>query len=159
MARIELSIYIAAPRERCFDLARSVELHTRTASSTREQAVAGKTSGLLGMGDQITWRARHFGVWQTLSGRISAFDRPCYFRDTMTRGPFKHIDHDHFFDDAGGGTVMRDVFDYSAPLGPLGRFAERIVVTAYMRRLLEARNRELKAVAESNDWVQYLLAD
>ena len=159
MARIELSIYIAAPRERCFDLARSVELHTRTTSSTGERAVAGKTSGLLGMGDQITWRARHFGVWQELSGRISAFDRPSHFRDTMIRGAFTRIDHDHFFEAAGGGTVMRDMFDYAAPLGPLGLIAGRVFLTAYMRRFLEARNRELKAVAESNDWMRYLLPD
>ncbi len=159
MPRIDLSIYIAAPRERCFDLARSIELHMRTTSSTGERAVGGRTSGLLDMGDQVTWRARHFGVWQTLSGRISAFDRPVHFRDTMIRGAFARFDHDHFFEDAGGGTVMRDVFDYAAPLGPLGRIAERIFLTAYMRRLLETRNRELKSVAESNDWMQYLLTD
>ncbi len=159
MARIELSIYIAAPRERCFDLARSVEVHARTTSSTGERAIAGKTSGLLDLGDEVTWRARHFGVWQTLSGRISACDRPSHFRDTMVRGAFKRIDHDHFFESAGGGTVMRDVFDYEAPLGVLGRIAERLFLTAYMRRFLEARNRELKAVAESDEWIAYLLPE
>ncbi len=159
MARIELSIYIAAPRQRCFDLARSVEAHMHTTSSSGERAVGGKTSGLLDEGDHVAWRARHFGVWQTLSGRISAFDPPRHFRDTMTRGAFKRIDHDHFFEDAGGGTVMRDVFDYEAPFGVLGRIAERLFLTAYMRRFLEARNRELKALAESDEWMPYLLPD
>ena len=157
LPRIELSIYIAAPRERCFDLARSVEFHERSTASTGERAVGGRTSGLLEPGDAVTWRARHFGIRQTLTARISAYDRPAHFRDTMIRGAFKRIDHDHFFEAAGGGTMMRDVFDYEAPLGILGRIAERLFLTAYMRRFLETRNRELKAVAESGEWVGYLV--
>jgi ligand-binding SRPBCC domain-containing protein len=156
LARIELSTRIAAPRERCFDLARSIDLHVRSTSATREHAVGGKTTGLLDLGDEITWRARHFGVWRSLSGRISAYDRPRHFEDTMLRGAFKYLRHDHFFDDAGGGTLMRDVFEYAAPLGLLGRLAERLFLTAYLRRFLEARNRELKAVAESDEWVQFI---
>lgn len=156
MARIELSTRIAAPLERCFDLARSVDLHVRSTSATGERAVAGKTSGLLELGDEVTWRARHFGVRQSLSGRISAYDRPRYFQDTMVRGAFSHLRHDHFFEPAEGGTVMRDVFEYAAPLGLVGKLAERLFLTAYMRRFLKARNRELKAVAESSEWVQFV---
>ena len=158
MARVELSTRIAAPRERCFDLARSVELHVRSTAATGERAVGGKTSGLLGLGDEITWRARHLGVVQSLSGRITACDRPRYFQDTMLRGAFARLRHDHFFDEVDGGTLMRDVLDFAAPLGPLGRLAERLFLTAYMRRFLEARNRELRAVAESEEWRRYLPA-
>jgi ligand-binding SRPBCC domain-containing protein len=157
--RIDLSTFIAAPRERCFDLARSVDLHVRSASSTGERAVQGRTSGLLALGDEITWRARHFGVWQTLTGHISAYDRPRYFQDTMLRGAFKSLTHDHFFDVADGGTIMRDVFVYTAPRGLLGRIAERLFLTAYMRRFLKARNREVKSVAESDEWRQFVPAD
>jgi ligand-binding SRPBCC domain-containing protein len=156
VARIELCTRIAAPPERCFDLARSVDLHVRSTAATGERAVGGKTAGLLELGDEVTWRARHFGVRQSLSGRITAYDRPRHFQDTMLRGAFRRLLHDHFFDPADGGTVMRDVFEYAAPLGPLGRLAERLFLTAYMRRFLEARNRELKAVAESDDWAQFV---
>lgn len=156
MPRIELSTFIVAPPERCFDLARSIELHVRSTSSTGERAIAGKTAGLLEYADEITWRARHFGVWQSLSGRITAYDRPRHFRDTMLRGAFRRLEHDHYFAPAAGGTIMRDVFDYAAPLGPLGWVAERLFLHRYMQRFLEARNRELKAVAESNAWAQYV---
>lgn len=157
LARIELSTQIAAPRERCFDLARSVELHLRSTAATGERAVGGKTAGLLALGDQITWRARHFGVWQSLAGHITAYDRPRYFQDTMLRGAFRRLRHDHYFDPApGGGTVMRDLFEYTASLGPLGWLAERLFLTRYLRRFLEARNRELKAVAESGEWVKFV---
>lgn len=130
MVRIELAIRIAAPPERCFDLARSVDLHVRSTAATGERAVAGKTSGLLELGDEVTWRARHFGVRQSLSGRISAYDRPRHFQDTMLRGAFRHLRHDHYFEPVDGGTLMRDVIEYAAPFGLLGRLAERLFLTA-----------------------------
>ena len=157
MARIEVVTTIAAPRDRCFDLARSVDLHTRSTAASGETAVAGRTRGLLELGEEVTWRARHFGVWQTLTSRITAYERPAYFRDSMVRGAFARLDHDHRFTaDARGGTTMTDVFEYAAPLGALGRMAEALVLTRYLRRLLEARNREIKAVAESDAWRQFL---
>lgn len=157
MARIELTTRIAAPRARCFDLSRSVEFHTRSTAATGETAVAGRMDGLLGPNEEVTWRARHFGVTQTLSTRITAFSRPAHFRDTMIRGAFARFDHDHHFDDDGhGGTVVRDVFDYRAPLGPLGRVAEWLFLTRYMRRFLETRNAEIKGAAESDAWRRFL---
>lgn len=159
MARIELSTRVHAPPERCFDLARSVDLHTHSTAATGERAVEGVIHGLLGPGQQVTWRARHFGVWQTLTSRITAYDRPHHFRDSMVRGAFRRFDHDHYFERAtDGGTVMRDIFDYEAPLGPLGRLVERLLLTRYLRRFLEERNRQVKAVAESEDWTRYVAA-
>jgi ligand-binding SRPBCC domain-containing protein len=156
LARIELSLLVAAPPSRCFDLARSVDAHVRSVAATGERAIGGQTTGLLGLGDEVTWRARHLGVWQELTSRITAFDRPLHFRDSMVRGAFARFDHDHYFEAANGDTLLRDVFDYSAPLGPLGWLAERLFLSAYMRRLLLARMRELKALAESDAWVQFV---
>jgi hypothetical protein len=51
---------------------------------------------------------------------------------------------------------MRDVFDYRAPLGVLGRIAERMVLDRYLRRFLVARNASIKAAAESEGWNRYL---
>src|SRR5262245_26288806 len=144
MTRIELTLHIPAPPERCFDLARSVELHTRSTSSTRERVIGGRTNGLLELNDEVTWEARHFGLRQTLTSRITLLDRPKHFRDSMVRGVFKRFDYDHYFSADRDGTVMRDVFDYSAPFGVLGRLAEQSFLSRYMRRFLEARNREIK---------------
>ena len=159
MPRIELSLLIAAPSERCFDLARSVEAHTYSTSATGERAVGGKTSGLLTLGDRVTWRARHFGVWQELTSEITAFDRPLHFRDSLVQGAFAHFDHDHYFTPSGTGTLVRDVFDYRAPLGILGRIAEELFLTTYMRRFLETRLHALKLLAESSAWVRFLPTD
>ena len=149
---LELTTEIHAPAARCFDLARSVELHTTSTAHTGERAIAGVTRGLLGLGDEVTWRARHLGVWQQLTTRITLFDPPHRFRDSMVRGAFARFDHDHFFSEHAGVTTMRDVFDYTSPLGPLGRLADVLFLAAYMRRFLATRNAELRRVAESDEW-------
>jgi ligand-binding SRPBCC domain-containing protein len=150
LSRIELTTRIRAPRERVFDLARDVDAHVASATGTEERPVAGKTSGLLDLGDEVTWRARHFGITQELTSRITIFDRPRHFRDSMVKGAFARFDHDHWFDedDDGRTTLARDVFDFDAPLGPLGRLADRLVLRRYMSRFLETRMQILKEMAE-----------
>jgi len=152
MPKIVLVTLLHAPLERCFDLSRSVDLHVVSMQETGERAVGEVTSGLLGLGEEVTWSARHFGVRQTLTSRITAFDRPRHFRDSMVRGAFRRFDHDHFFVARGEDTEMRDVFDFESPLGPLGRIADALVLERYLRRLLERRNEEIKRIAESDAW-------
>jgi len=140
----------------CFDLARSVDAHVVSAGASGERAVAGVTTGLLGLGDQVTWRGRHLGVVQELTSRITAFDRPRHFRDEMVRGAFRKLAHDHYFEAVPAGTRMRDVFEFSAPLGILGRLAEWAVLTGYLRRFLEERAQVLKRLAESGEGQQFI---
>jgi ligand-binding SRPBCC domain-containing protein len=157
MPTIDITRLVAAPMERCFDLARSIELHTHSTAATGEEAIAGVTRGLIGMGESVTWRARHFGVRQTLTSRITAFDRPRHFRDEQAQGAFAGFTHDHFFTPhTGGGTLVRDVFTFRAPLGILGRLAEALLLTRYMRRLLETRVAIVAAAAEGEGWRRYL---
>jgi ligand-binding SRPBCC domain-containing protein len=157
MITIRLFTHIAAPRERVFDLARSIDLHTRSLDWTDEEPVAGRMSGLIGLGETVTWRARHLGVRQRLTSRISAYNRPAYFQDVMVRGAFAWMEHDHWFDATpDGGTVLRDEFRFAAPLGVLGRIVEVLVLRSYMTRFLERRNAVLKRVAESEEWREFL---
>ncbi len=158
MVRIEESTVIAAPVERCFDLARSVEVHLEGNVHWGESAVAleGATSGLLGEGDRVTWQARHFLTTQTLTSAISAMNRPAHFQDVMVRGAFAWMRHDHFFAQEDGRTRMTDVFSFAAPLGPLGRIAEWAVLRRYMRALLRERNKVIKSIAESGRWREFL---
>jgi ligand-binding SRPBCC domain-containing protein len=147
---------IRAPIERCFDLSRSIDLHTESTARTGERAIAGVTSGLIGMGEEVTWRARHLGVWQELTSRITAFDPPRYFQDTMVRGAFRWFQHDHSFrKQSDGSTEMEDVLQFSAPPPILGRVAEAFLAP-YLRKFLKERNRLLKCIAESTGWKKYL---
>ena len=156
MAVIKLTTAIRAPIERVFDLARSIDMHTNSASATAERAVRGVTSGLIGPDQEVTWRARHFGIWQSLTVRIIAFDRPTHFADRMIEGAFQRMEHHHRFEPSPDGTVMRDVFEFESPFGLAGRLVDRLFLKAYMRAFLVERNRVLKVTAESDAWRRYL---
>ena len=150
---------IQASIERCFDLARSVEVHLAGNVHSGETAVAlaGVTTGLIGMAQRVTWRAKHLGVWQNLTSEITAMDPPAYFQDTMVQGAFRFMKHDRFFQPLSAGqTEMKDVFCFAAPLPILGPLAEIVFLRRYMRGLLHERNAVLKQIAESPDWRRYL---
>jgi len=159
MPVIELTTVICAPRERVFDLARSIDAHQDTTSGTEERAVAGVTSGLIGMDDEVTWEARHFGVRQRLTVRVTAFDPPRRFQDIMVSGAFKRMVHDHEFAEHPTGTLMRDRFEFESPLGILGKMPDRLFLATYMRRFIARRNEVLKQLAESAEWRRYLHQD
>jgi ligand-binding SRPBCC domain-containing protein len=148
MYKLHVTTWIDAPAAVCFDLARSIDAHLESAAGTGERVVAGPTSGLLGPGDEITWEGKHFGITQRLSSRITEFRPTSFFQDRMTRGAFRFLEHDHFFDPKDGGTVMTDVMSFRAPFGPLGWIAERVLLGPYLRRFLIDRGIALKAMAE-----------
>ena len=156
MVRLEEKTMIGAPIERCFDLARSVEVHLEGNVHCGEQAMAigGVTTGLIGLGERVTWRAKHLGVWRKLTSEITAMERPAYFQDTMIRGAFRMMKHDHFFrtvslETTEETTEMTDVLVFEAPLGILGRLAEWALLRRYMRALLRERNAVIREIAES----------
>lgn len=158
MPTILLETQIHAPIERVFDLARSIDAHMDCTGKTGEKAVAGRTTGLIELGEQVTWEAKHFGVRQRLTVELAAMARPTMFEDVMVRGAFKTMRHTHRFAENDGLTTMSDTFTFASPLGPLGRIAERVFLTRYMRAFLVERNRILKAIAESDRWARYLPA-
>ncbi len=157
MVTLEELTVIRAPIDRCFDLARSVEVHLAGNVHWGEAATAGTTSGLVGLSQRVSWRARHFGVRQTLTSEITGMDRPAWFQDTMIQGAFRSMKHDHFFRSLSGElTEMKDVFCFAAPLPILGRWAEIAVLRRYMRSLLRERNAVIREIAESPDWQRYV---
>ena len=150
MPTIILETRINAPIGKCFDLARSIDLHMKSMEHTEEKAVAGVTSGLIGLGETVTWKARHFGIIMRLTSRITKCDYPSVFEDKMVSGAFHSFRHTHQFLQNGNETIMNDEFDYKSPFGFLGMLADFLFLKAYMRKLLEHRNRVLKQTAESN---------
>ena len=147
MTTIVVETRIKAPIELCFDLARDVDAHVRTSSSTGERAVAGKTSGLLELGDSVTFEAVHFGIKQRLTARIVEFDRPRRFVDEMVKGAFSSLQHFHEFFVDGDQTLMRDTLIWRSPLGPLGVIADRLLVERHMRSFIIQKQTELKNYA------------
>jgi ligand-binding SRPBCC domain-containing protein len=152
MPTIQLTTFVAAPTQRVFDLARSIELHRKSMAHTGEEAIAGTTSGLIGLDETVTWKARHLRKMRVLKSKITAMDPPLSFTDEMVSGDFKSLRHEHHFKTIANGTLLIDIFSYEAPYGGLGRLADRLFLTRYMKALLEARNKTIKEYAESEKW-------
>ena len=149
MATITLETLVRGSLERCFDASRDLDLHVQSMPGTGERAVGGRMSGLIELGEQVTWEARHFGIRQRLTSEITFFDRPHRFQDTMRKGAFRSFVHDHYFEPAAGGTLMRDVVTFHAPLGILGAIVDQLVLAGYLRRLLAGRNAAIRSAVEA----------
>ena len=148
MTIIELTTIIDAPIQKCFDLARSIDLHMRSTGKTRERAIAGRTSGLIEKGETVTWEAVHFGVKQQLTTHIPEMKPPHYFSDEMTKGAFKSLYHQHYFESNDGTTIMTDVFKYETPAGIFGKLFDILVLKNYMTHFIKQRNAVIKSEAE-----------
>ena len=156
MPVIRLETQLNAPVQRCFDLSRSIDLHQISTHHTGEAAIAGRTSGLIEQGESVTWRAKHFGIWQNLTSKITAMQSPVFFVDEMVKGAFSSFKHHHLFLKEHELTIMTDVFEYKSPLGPLGRLADFLFLKKYMKTLLIKRNCVIKQYAESDKWHEIL---
>ncbi|MDG1330886.1 MAG: SRPBCC family protein [Crocinitomicaceae bacterium] len=156
MPRIELNTEINAPINVVFDLSRSIDFHIKSTEETGEKAIAGKTSGLINLNETVTWKAKHFGIPQKLTSKITIMKRPDIFVDEMTKGAFKSVCHQHLFLEENNKTLLIDIFEFEAPLGFLGKIANRLFLKNYMERLLVERNELLKKVAENGAWKEFL---
>ncbi|UQZ32178.1 cell division protein [Paenibacillus sp. PK3_47] len=155
MPLIKHDIFINAPINVCFDLARDVDVHTVTTIKTKERAIDGVTVGLMENGDTVTWEATHLGVKQKLTAKIIEMEKPYKFTDVMVKGVFHSFTHTHEFIESGTGTIMKDIFYYKSPFGILGVIADRLFLEKYMRNFIVKRAKELKRIAEKMEPHQY----
>ena len=126
-----------------FDLSLDIDAHVSSMSRSGERAVGGVTTGQIGLGETVTWQARHFGVWWTMTSQITVLDRPTLFVDQQVRGPFKTFIHEHRFEQRATGSRMTDTITLASPI--FGSLAERLVLVPYLRQLITRRNAHLLA--------------
>lgn len=148
MPLIILKTEIKADIKTCFDLSRNIDFHQQSLTHSKERAIAGKTSGLIELGESVTWEAMHLGIKQRLTSKITAYESPYYFVDEMVSGAFKSFKHEHLFETQGTYTLMTDKFNFESPYGILGKLANTLFLKRYMASLLAKRNGFLKQEAE-----------
>ena len=148
MPLIKTETLIKADVKTCFNLARNIDVHQESLKHTHEIAIDGKTSGLIELGETVTWEASHLGFVQHLTSKITEFEDSRYFVDEMVAGAFKSFRHEHIFRESENNTLMIDVFYFESPHGILGKVADSLFLKRYMSKLLKKRNKFLKAKAE-----------
>lgn len=151
MITFERTTLLPLAVEAAFDLSLNIDAHLGSMADSGERVVAGVAEGIIAHGEFVTWKARHFGVTWTMTSKITEWDRPHRFVDEQERGPFKSFWHEHVFTPVEGGTQLSDRVRFEAPLGVLGRIAERVVLGRYMPHLIEVRNEYLVTAAGRMD--------
>ncbi len=157
MPLIEIKTEIKAEIKTCFDLARSIDMHQESLKHSNEKAIAGKITGLIELGEWVSWEAKHLGFVQHLTSKITEFDAPNYFVDEMVFGAFKSFRHEHIFCTSTPlktnfdekRTIMVDKFHFESPYGVFGKLANWLFLKRYMSKLLKTRSQFLKEKAES----------
>jgi ligand-binding SRPBCC domain-containing protein len=148
MTALNLTTRIKAPQKIVFDAARNIDVHQQSASKTSEVAIAGITSGLINLGETVTWRGKHFGFYLTHKSRITAMHFYDYFTDEMEEGKFKSFKHEHFFEEKEGFTIMKDKLHYETPFGLFGKLFDYFFLKKHLTNFLLERNKTLKIVSE-----------
>jgi len=138
---------VPAPIEQLFDVSLSIDEHVMSMAQSGERAIGGVTEGSIGLGETVTWRARHFGIWFTVTSQITGLEKPDRFVDEQVRGPFRSFRHEHRFVREGDATVMTDTLTIESPV--LGRLVERLLLVPYLRRLIRQRNNHLLVLLDA----------
>lgn len=152
MPVIVLFTKIKATKKLVFDLSRSIDLHKISAEKTNEKAISGKTTGLIELGETVTWRAKHLGVYQNFTSKVTGCKEASYFADEMLSGAFKSFRHEHYFSFKDDVTTLVDVLEYISPMGFLGKLVDFLFLEKYMTDFLLLRNNTIKEFAESGKW-------
>ena len=157
MAVIHLTTFIAAPVDVVFDLSRHIDVHKRSMSSYKEEAVAGTRFGLIEKDETVTWKAKHFFKTRFLRVKVTDMKKPDRFTDEQLNGDFKMMKHEHHFKPCDNGTIMIDLFEYEVPYGWLGKIFDKLYLSKYIIHLLHQRNKTIREYGESDKWKRLLI--
>jgi ligand-binding SRPBCC domain-containing protein len=143
MTTIYLTTKIKASKQIVFDASRNIDIHQKSASPSKEKAIAGVTSGLINLNETVTWRGKHFGFYLTHKSRITAMNFYDFFVDEMERGKFKYFRHEHIFEEINGFTIMKDKLQYETPFGIFGELFDILFLEKHLTNFLLERNKTL----------------
>jgi ligand-binding SRPBCC domain-containing protein len=153
MITVRTTTQVNAPIERCFQLSLSAALRQEAVGS---EPVSGRTTGLIGLDDKVTWAKGLFGWGSRQENRVEALRPDLFFREVSSVESPGRLEHDHHFAPMNDGTRIRDEIQCSAPEGWRGLIAERFFLRRRMTEYLKRRNAIIKQAAESEGWHHYL---
>jgi ligand-binding SRPBCC domain-containing protein len=141
---LERRQFVPGPRERVFAFfVDPTNLPAITPPWVHFQVLHLERTPLAG-GTMQEYRIRWLGVplrWESL---IAEFDDGRRFTDVQTRGPYRYWRHEHLFEDADDGTLVRDRVQYELPFGMLGRATHTLVVRRQLRAIFDYRSKVIE---------------
>lgn len=72
-----------------------------------------------------------------------------YFVDEQRFGPYTFWHHQHLLEDVPGGTLMKDIVHYKAPLGALGKLANRMFIKRQLSQIFSYRHQAVEELFNS----------
>jgi ligand-binding SRPBCC domain-containing protein len=143
-AKLTVETRIDAEIEDAFDLARSIDAHVESSAFTGERVVEpGRLSGLLELGDLVTFEGVHFGIRQRFTVKIVEMDRPHRYVDEVVKSAFRFMRHVHEFRTDGAATIMTDTIEWRSPFGILGRIADVLFVKRHLQTFVREKQGRL----------------
>lgn len=92
-------------------------------------------------GALIDYRLRVHGIPLHWQSEITSWEPPHLFVDEQRRGPYRYWRHTHTFEDKDGGSLCRDLVEYSVPGG---RFINWLLVRRDLQRIFAYRQASLR---------------
>ncbi len=83
------------------------------------------------------------GIPTTWVTEITQVKEGQYFVDEQRVGPYKIWHHQHFLEEAEGGTLMHDIISYAPPFGILGNIANSLMIKNKLREIFDYRTKVL----------------
>jgi ligand-binding SRPBCC domain-containing protein len=74
----------------------------------------------------------------------------------MVKGTIKRFRHEHHLKIINEKVIIKDIFQYTSPLGILGKIADFLFLKIYMKNFLLERNKVIKNFAETDKWKDVL---
>jgi len=144
------TVLVDAPARTVAAALREVEvLHASAADVGHHAHVPGRATGLLAAGDEV-----HFSLRVAPALRVPVRTRVQRaavdsVESELAAGPLPRLRHTTVLACTGAGTLVTDAIDWLAPLGPLGRVADVLLVRALVLDALRARAARVRARAEA----------
>jgi len=138
--RLEAAQWLPVPRDRVFEFfSDAFQLEAITPPWLNFKVLTAAPIHIAS-GTRIDYRLRLHGIPLRWQSRISVWEPGYRFVDEQMRGPYRRWHHEHLFEDAEGGTLCRDVVDYSVWGGKL---IDRLLVRPDVLRIFAYRQRRL----------------
>ncbi len=141
---------IRAPREVCYDLVRSIDVHQELGWRIQARAEDGKTSGLPGLGDRMLWSARYLGIRIRFWLVVDCCDWPVLYGERNLGGPLRTFQHSYRFLADGEFTLISDRLEVEFPFGPVGQWVGKALFGRTLATQLEHRMDGIKTLAEEH---------